>query len=71
MGTEIRKRSRWVQLVEQGKNFSQVCLHCGISRPTLRRWVERYPANGPDGLLNKSRRPHRSPASKVSEQERA
>src|SRR3954454_21097662 len=71
MGTEIGKRLRWVQLVEQGKNCTQVCLQCGISRPTLRKWVERYRAAGPDGLVSKSRRPHRSPASKVSEQERA
>src|SRR5581483_9209690 len=71
MGTEIGKRLRWVQLVEQGKNCSQVCLQCGISRPTLRKWVERYRAAGPDGLLSKSKRPHRSPASKVSGRERA
>src|SRR3982751_3179298 len=70
MGTEISKRLRWVQLVEQGKSCSQVCLQCGISRPTLRKWVERYRATGPGGLLSKSRRPHRSPARKVSEQER-
>ena|SRR5947209_9109913 len=71
MGTEIGKRLRWVQLVEQGKSCTQVCLHCGISRPTLRKWVERYRAAGADGLRSESRRPHRSPASKVSEQERA
>ena len=71
MGTEIRKRLWWVQLIEQGKSCSQVCLQCGISRPTLRKWVERYRVAGPDGLLSKGRRPHRSPASKVSEQQRA
>jgi transposase InsO family protein len=71
MGTEIEKRLRWVQLVEQGKSCTQVCLQCGISRPTLRKWVERYRAAGPDGLLSESRRPHHSPTSKVSEQERA
>jgi transposase InsO family protein len=71
MGTEIGKRLRWVQLVEQGRSCAQVCLQCGISQPTLRKWVERYRAAGPDGLLSKSRRPHRSPAKKVSTQERA
>jgi transposase len=71
MGTEIGKRLRWVQLVEQGQSCAQVCLRCGISRPTLRKWVERYRAAGPDGLLSKSRRPYRSPARKVSVQERA
>src|SRR3954469_24962718 len=71
MGTEIGKRLRWVQLVEQGKSCGQVCLHCGISRPTLRKWVARYRAVGPGGLESQSRRPHRWPASKVSEHERA
>ena len=33
--------------------------------------VERYRAGWPEGLLSKSRRPHLSPARKVSEQERA
>ena len=70
MGTEIGKRLRWIQLVEQGKSCAQVCLQCGISRPTLRKWVERYRAAGQDGLSSKSKRPHRSPARKVSEQER-
>lgn len=71
MGTEIGKRLRWVQLVEQGKSCTQVCLQCGISPPTLRKWVKRYRAAGPDGLQSESRRPHRSPARKVSEQARA
>ncbi|HSU31503.1 MAG TPA: IS481 family transposase [Bryobacteraceae bacterium] len=71
MATEIGKRLRWVQLAEQGKSCAQVCLQCGISRPTLRKWVARYRAAGPDGLQSQSRRPHRSPARKVSEQERA
>src|SRR6186997_2678288 len=71
MGTEIGKRLRWVQLVEQGRSCAQVCLQCGISQPTLRKWVERYRVAGPAGLLSKSRRPHRSPAKRVSTQERA
>ncbi len=71
MGTEIGKRLRWVPLVEQGKSCKQIYLQCGISRPTQRKWVERYRAAGPDDLLSKRRRLHRSAASKVSEQERA
>ena len=71
MGTEIEKRLRWVQLAEQGRSCTQVCLQCGISQPTLRKWVERYRTGGLDGLLSKSKRPHRSPTQKVFRQERA
>ncbi len=53
MGTEIEKRLRWVQLAEQGRSCTQVCLQCGISQPTLRKWVERYRTGGLDGLLAK------------------
>src|SRR3954467_9395546 len=70
MSTEIGKRLRWIQLVDQGKSCAQVCLQFGISRPTLRKWIERYRTAGQDGLLAKSRQPYHSPARKVSEQER-
>jgi hypothetical protein len=44
-GTENQEATgRWVQLVEQGKSCAQVCLECGISRPTPRKWVDRYRA---------------------------
>jgi transposase-like protein len=71
MGTEMGKRLRWVQLAEPRRSCAQVYLQCDISQPTLRKWVERYRAGGPEGLLSKSRLLHLSPARKVSVQERA
>ncbi|MBW7881027.1 MAG: helix-turn-helix domain-containing protein [Caldilineaceae bacterium] len=41
------------------------CQRCGISRPTLRKWIRRYEQLGTDGLASQSRRPHHSPAQKV------
>ena len=69
MDKEIRKRLQWVQLAEQLSD-TQVCLKCGISRPTLRKWVSRYRTHGLDGLASKSRRPKTSPAARISERER-
>ena len=40
-----------------------------ISRPTLRKWWQRYQQDGVDGLVSQSRRPKSSPSTKVSETE--
>src|SRR4051812_28750255 len=61
MDTEIRKRLRWVQLYEEFGNAGIVCLKCGISRPTLRKWGRRYQEHGVAGLQEKIRRPKTSP----------
>ena len=42
MDSDVRKRLRWVQLFEELKNCTQVCLKCGISRPTLDKKIEDY-----------------------------
>jgi len=42
-----------------------VCLKCGISRPTLRKWWNRYQECGLKGLEEESRRPKSSPNRKV------
>ena len=70
MDNDIRKRLRWVQLFEELKNGSQVCLKCGISRPTLGKWVDRYWERGVEGLNSESRRPKTSPTARISERER-
>lgn len=70
MDAETRKRLRWVNLFLEIKNCSIVCLKCGLSRPTLRKWVRRYKEQGADGLVAKSRRPRSSPARKVLSQHR-
>ena len=70
MDNEIRRRLRWVQLFEELKNGTQVCLRCGISRPTLKKWVERYKALGIAGLVTQSRRPTGSPGVRIAQRER-
>jgi len=44
-----------------------VCRRFGVSRPTLRKWLRRYEAEGEVGLRALSRRPHHFPAQKVDE----
>lgn len=39
-------------------NFSQLCERYGISRKTGYKWVERYQAEGIEGLEERSRKPH-------------
>ena len=68
MDDEIRQRLRWIRLFEETGNQGLVCLRCGISRPTLRKWLKRYQQEGAEGLASHSRQPHRSPQKKVDEQ---
>lgn len=68
MNAAIRKRLRWIKLYEKTGNAGLVCLKCGITRPTLRKWWKRYQKDGEQGLQDQSRRPNYSPKSKVSEE---
>ncbi len=65
MDLEQRKRLKWVRLFEEYVDAGKVCLKCGISRPTLRKWAKRYSEYGIDGLKDQSRKPQRSPNTKV------
>ena len=67
MDKEIQQRLQWVKLYEQSGDAGLVCRRCGISRPTLRKWVLRYQAKGIDGLQSLSRRPLSSPNAKVND----
>lgn len=42
-------------------SFSELCRRYCISRKTGYKWVARYDAEGPDGLLDRSHRPHSCP----------
>lgn len=59
MNNEVKKRLEWVKLYESIGVAGIVCLRCGISRPTLRKWIKRYKELGIDGLNEHSRRPHK------------
>ena len=60
MNREIQQWLQWVKLYETSGDAG-----CGISRPTLRKWWRRYLAQGIAGLESHSRRPKRSPSTKI------
>ena len=70
MEAEIKKRLKWVRLYETCQDAGLVCLRCGISRPTLRKWLRRYTEQGVAGLIGHSRRPHSMPNRRVAEAQR-
>ena len=45
-----KARLQWVKLYEEIKDAGIVCRRCGISRPTLRKWLKRYAEKGLAGL---------------------
>jgi Helix-turn-helix domain len=54
---KVKMRLGWVQFYEKMGDFSLTSRRCGISRPTLRKWVSRYQELGLEGLLECSRLP--------------
>jgi transposase InsO family protein len=60
-----RQRLHWVEAYPAIRDAGAVCRRFGISRPTLRKWVRRHQAEGEAGLKAQSRRPHRSPRTKI------
>jgi transposase InsO family protein len=60
----LHARRTWVETYHQTGNAGLTCRRCGISRPTLRKWVRRFEADGEAGLHSQSRRPHRLAPSK-------
>jgi transposase InsO family protein len=71
MDPEVRKRLEWINLYHATKDAGLTCRKCGISRPTLRKWLQRYQEYGLPGLISQSRRPLHSPAAKVQEEQEA
>jgi transposase len=69
MDDEIKQRLRWIKLYQRIGDAGLVCRRCGISRPTLRKWLSRYEQLGTDGLKSQSRRPKHSPGRKVLAQQ--
>lgn len=66
MDRQVNARLTWVKLYELKQDAGYVCRHCGISRPTLRKWFKRYQELGFDGLVERSRKPHHSPNKKIN-----
>lgn len=56
------QRVRFVVAASRGeKPFTHLCREFEISRPTGYLWIKRYEESGLAGIVEKSRRPHRSP----------
>lgn len=68
MQSEEKTRLQWVKLYEKTQDAELVCLRCGISRPTLDKWLRRYYRHGEAGLKSLSRRPGLSPRKKITPQ---
>src|SRR5262245_6510740 len=48
-----------------GANVRELCRRFGIARSCGHKWVRRYLAEGREGLMDRSRRPHRSPGQTI------
>ncbi len=58
----LDQRMNFIVAHRQGEDsLSAVCRRFGVSRKTGRKWIERYRENGPEGLSDRSRAPHRHP----------
>lgn len=67
MNKEIQQRLGWIKLFEDTNDAGLVCRRYGISRPTLRKWWKRYSEQGIEGLASQSKRPLKSPNTKVNQ----
>lgn len=63
----MEERLAWVRSFERSRDVAAVCREFGISRATLRKWWERYAADGAAGLAERSRAPVASPNRKVAD----
>ena len=60
--TRMSLRAEFVKLAMQvGANRRELCRRFGIAPKTGYKWLQRYAAEGGDGLEDRSRRPRRSP----------
>src|SRR4051794_11186408 len=63
-------RAEFVALAERdGANRRALCRRFGISPTTGYKWLMRHQRAGPDGLVDRSRRPHHSPSRTPAEVE--
>ncbi|MDF1598144.1 MAG: helix-turn-helix domain-containing protein, partial [Acidimicrobiia bacterium] len=58
--SELRRRA--VDLYRQGWAAKAIGDELDRSREWVRKWVDRWKAEGDDGLVDRSRRPHHSPS---------
>ena len=65
------KKEFIAQIANEGLSMSELCRRFKISRPTGYKWTHRFCDEGAEGLDEKSRRPHESPARTRQEVESA
>ena len=68
MKMDPKGRKKWIEIYERTGHAELTCLHCGISRPTLRKWLKRYHEQGEEDLTEQNRRPHHSSGRKINEE---
>ncbi len=61
MDTQQQRIEFVVAASRKERSFQELCQQFGISRPTGYLWVERYREQGWEGMVERSRRPQRSP----------
>jgi transposase InsO family protein len=58
----VIERKRFIMEWQSGElDVTELCRRHGISRKTAYKWIARYKSDGPDGLEDRSRRPHSCP----------
>ena len=58
----VSLRQEFVHLAEQeSTNMRELCRRFGISPQTRYKWLARFAQQGAGGLIDVTRRPHRSP----------
>jgi transposase len=65
----VHGRTLLVERVMAGRPVAHVVSELGVSRATGYKWVARYRAEGPTGLVDRSSRAHRIPAKTSPERE--
>src|SRR5436190_23080655 len=58
----VEERLRFVVASRKEHKFADLCREFGISRQTGYHWLKRYAQGGASQVMDRSRRPHRSPA---------
>ncbi len=70
-GSVMSQRRDLVTLARaDAANVAEICRRFGVSRRTAYKWIERFELEGPAGLADRSRRPHRSPGQTTEATER-
>ena len=57
MDHNVKKRLTWIEIYLETGDAGCFCRRCGLSRPTLRKRLQRYEKQGEDGLQVLSRLP--------------